>query len=215
MIILCGGRGTRVNSILGDLPKVLVKRNGIEHLLYLIDDNKSLVADANIYLATGFGHEKIEKFVKNNFINVKLTKERKLLGTGGAIKFCMDKFDLSQAYVLNGDTIYTNMDSVLVRENVNRSTVFLTFKKNRERYGSIDVFGEEVKILGKGSKSSGWVNSGFYFLKREIFDQFPKDFPFSFEEEVICCDFFDFIPKNLQFSDFGIPKDLRKYTDAR
>ena len=128
-VILCGGRGTRVNAILGDLPKVLVKRNGVEHLQHLINDIRFIISDANIYLATGFGHTQIENFIKTNFINVRLAIEDKPLGTGGAIKFCMDKFNLPEAYVLNGDTIYSDIGSVLEQEQFIRSTVFLSFKR--------------------------------------------------------------------------------------
>ena len=87
LVILAGGKGTRIKEYLGDKPKPMVKFNNKYFLQYLIN-SLSRFSFNKIYILTGFKHRVIFKNFHNKIFNLtktKCLKEKKLMGTGGAL----------------------------------------------------------------------------------------------------------------------------------
>ena len=87
LAILAGGKGTRIKNFTNNLPKPMVKINNLHFLQYLINIF-SKYPISTIYILTGFKNESIfKKFHKKtfNFTNIVCLKEKKLMGTGGAL----------------------------------------------------------------------------------------------------------------------------------
>jgi NDP-sugar pyrophosphorylase family protein len=66
ILILCGGRGTRLRSVISDKPKVLVPVNGRPFLSYLLDQ---LIAASfkNVILCTGYKGEMVKAAFGSNY----------------------------------------------------------------------------------------------------------------------------------------------------
>src|ERR1700676_2386986 len=85
-IVLAGGLGTRLKSVIADLPKSLAPVAGKPFLAYLLDYAKQQRIEKFIF-ALGYKTELIETFVKgylpagSYFFSI----EDQPLGTGGAI----------------------------------------------------------------------------------------------------------------------------------
>ena len=87
VIILSGGLGKRLRSIVKDIPKTMAKVNErpfLEHTLKYI----SQFDVQNVILAVGYKREYIKKYFKEKFLNMNIiySEETEPLGTGGAIK---------------------------------------------------------------------------------------------------------------------------------
>ena len=107
LVILAGGRGTRIKEFLGNKPKPMVKFNNIYFLQYLIN-SLSKFSFNKIYILSGYKH----KIIFNNFHNkvfnltkVKCLKEQNLMGTGGAL-LNLKKEKMNDFVLVNGDTIF-------------------------------------------------------------------------------------------------------------
>ena len=69
VIILCGGKGTRIKSVLGPIPKVLAPIGDKAFIDYLFKWIESCLISIkhNIILSTCVGHESIQKYVDDKY----------------------------------------------------------------------------------------------------------------------------------------------------
>lgn len=214
VIVLCGGQGSRVKSLLGAMPKVLTPRNGRPHLAYLLSQITKSYSEARVFLATGIGSELVGEYVSKQKFDVMISHESEPLGTGGAVLKCMYEYGLKNALVINGDTIYSELPSVDVVLSQQRSTVFLSHRENRDRFGAVEMeFDGDVRFLSKGLKTPGLVNTGIYYVTNDLLNKHKLYVSLSFENEIIDTDEFDFSVLDLNFQDFGVPVDLIRFTD--
>lgn len=214
-IILAGGLGTRLRSVVQDLPKPMAPINGKPFLAFLLEYLKKQ-GIAEIILSVSHKHELIQGYFKDEFHGVKIhyNIEKELLGTGGAIKDAL-KFVKNEAYVLNGDTLFDIDLKKLVLSN-NKICIALKQMQNFDRYGTVNVDeqGFVTSFEEKVFKKQGLINGGVYLIKKDIFNEFNLEEKFSFEE---------FLQKNYKslkmqtrifddyFIDIGMPEDYQKF----
>src|SRR5262245_40765323 len=96
-VVLAGGMGTRLRSVVADRPKVLAPVAGRPFLTYLLDQ----VADAGIQqvvLSTGHLAEQFGSMIGDRYreIQIVYAHEEQPLGTGGAIRFACGFTDADQ-----------------------------------------------------------------------------------------------------------------------
>ncbi|MCV3432463.1 nucleotidyltransferase family protein [Campylobacter lari] len=217
-IVLAGGLGTRLKSVVQDLPKPMAPINGKPFLAFVLEYLKKQ-GITEVILSVSYKYELIQECFKDEFDGMKIRYniEKELLGTGGAIKDAL-KFIQNQAYVLNGDTIF---DIDLKKLVLNDSKICIALKQmqNFDRYGTVNVDDQGIVISfeEKVFKKQGLINGGIYLLKKDIFDEFDLGKKFSFEE---------FLQKNHKvlkiqtqifddyFIDIGIPEDYKKFTKS-
>ena len=87
LVILAGGKGTRIKKYLNNKPKPMLKFNNIYFLRYLIN-NFIKYPFNRIFILTRFKNKIIFNKFHNkiyNFIKIKFIKENKFMGTGGAL----------------------------------------------------------------------------------------------------------------------------------
>ena len=86
-LILCGGRGTRLQSVVPDKPKALAEVNGIP-FIYLLLKQLGCFQFGEVILCTGYQGNQVKDAVGEQYENLKViySEENEPLGTGGAIK---------------------------------------------------------------------------------------------------------------------------------
>ena len=87
LVILAGGKGTRISNLLGRKPKPMASFNKRPFLEYIIQ-TYSKYRFQNVYILGGFKFRQIfNKFEKKYYNCNKITciKEKKLMGTAGAL----------------------------------------------------------------------------------------------------------------------------------
>ncbi|ELK4666007.1 nucleotidyltransferase family protein [Campylobacter coli] len=218
-IVLAGGLGTRLRSVVQDLPKPMAPINGKPFLAFVLEYLKKQ-GITEIILSVSYKYELIQKYFKDEFDGVEIhyNIEKELLGTGGAIKDAL-KLVKNEAYVLNGDTLF---DIDLKKLILSSSKICIALKQmqNFDRYGTVNVDeqGLVTSFEEKVFKKQGLINGGIYLLKKDIFNKFDLEKKFSFEE---------FLQENYKslkiqtqifddyFIDIGIPEDYFLFCDKK
>jgi D-glycero-alpha-D-manno-heptose 1-phosphate guanylyltransferase len=218
-IILAGGFGKRLRSVVNDLPKPMAPLDGRPFLSYLFTYLKTQSVSKFI-ISCGYKHEIIEKYFGSCVESIPLvySVEDQPLGTGGAIKkaltFCSDE----HVIVLNGDTFFPVDLTAMMNQHLSRGaavTIALKNMANFDRYGTVTVEAERVvAFIEKKPCSSGYINGGTYIVKRDLFQGLELPPRFSFEADFLTGFLQRFtmtgFVSNGYFIDIGIPEDYEK-----
>jgi D-glycero-alpha-D-manno-heptose 1-phosphate guanylyltransferase len=219
-IILAGGLGTRLRSVIADMPKCMAPVNGTPFIAFVIDALKKQGVERFIF-SLGYKSESIINFVETAYPNLDKVYaiENEPLGTGGAIKEACKKVNGTNVLVLNGDTLFNaNLKSLShfhARQNAD-CTIALKPMINIERYGTVDINNRNVVIAFNEKRfcQKGLINGGIYCLNAKNFSN--ENFPevFSFEKEYLEKLFsvramFGMI-QDEYFIDIGIPEDYER-----
>lgn len=191
-IILAGGTGTRLRSVVADRPKPLAIVAGRPFLDWLI---LSLRAHGvrDIVLSTGYQGGLIERtFSDGSALGVRLrySHETQPLGTAGAIRLALSLIDGDTFFVLNGDS-YCRMDfgalALAHKQQQARATLCLTQVDDCARYGAVELDANNriTAFAEKGAKmGAGWINAGVYALGRAVIEPLALNQPASIERDV-------------------------------
>lgn len=214
-IILAGGFGTRLQSVVSDVPKPMAPINGKPFLEYILLYLKKYGIN-KVVLAVSYKKDIIKDYFKDSFYGIKIiySEENEPLGTGGAIKHALENIENNNVYVLNGDTFF---DFNISNMSIKNSKIQIALKKmyDFDRYGCVCVndLGIIKSFHEKKYTKSGYINSGIYLINKYIFEDFNLNIKFSFEN------FLEENVKKLQietivgegyFVDIGIPEDYKK-----
>jgi D-glycero-alpha-D-manno-heptose 1-phosphate guanylyltransferase len=220
-IILAGGLGTRLRSVVADVPKCMAPVNGIPFINFVISYLKNEGVERFI-LSLGYKSEIIIDYIEKEFKNTEIEYviENEPLGTGGAIRLACSKVKGTDVLILNGDTLF-NIDIKHLSSFHNRNkadfSVALKEMKNFSRYGSVEI-DEDYTVKAFNEKifcNKGFINGGVYVLNIATF--FQQSFPpvFSFEkdflEEYMNKKKFYGLPCDYYFIDIGIPEDYSRF----
>ncbi len=222
---MAGGFGTRLQSVVSDVPKPMAPVNNEPFLNYVFYYLKFYGIE-HVVLSTGYLADKISEYYKTEFRGIKIsyTKEETPLGTGGGIRLAMQKCLTKDVLVLNGDSFFDVDLGVHYANHVSKkSDCTLALRKidNAARYGTI-VLANSNTIKAFKEKDSidkqGLINGGVYIINRELFlNKTEMLKPFSIEK-----DFFETRISELNligfeyqgyFIDIGIPDDYKKVQD--
>ncbi|ECR3474176.1 D-glycero-D-manno-heptose 1-phosphate guanosyltransferase [Campylobacter coli] len=218
-IVLAGGLGTRLRSVVQDLPKPMAPINGKPFLAFVLEYLKKQ-GITEIILSVSYKYELIQEYFKDEFHGMKIhyNIEKELLGTGGAIKDAL-KFIQNQAYVLNGDTIF-DIDLKKLALNDSKICIALKQMQNFDRYGTVNVDNQGIvtSFEEKVFKKRGLINGGIYLLKKDIFDNFDLEKKFSFEK--FLQENFELLKIQTQifndyFIDIGVPQDYKLFKKTK
>lgn len=221
VLVLCGGKGTRIESILSDRPKVLAPIGRWTYLDYLFG---TLVRAGfrRVILATGYMAEQVEEHVKKSGwgkrddIEIIFSKEEEPLGTGGAVKNAEPHIRSDHFMVLNGDTLFTvdfGKFHAFHQEKGGKLTLALA-RQRGEDFARVIVDGDN-RILEYREKEpiaqEGYASAGLYIMGRALLDLMQEG-AFSLE--------YDFLPRVLddsygfaekvEFLDIGTPERYRE-----
>lgn len=219
-VILAGGFGTRLQSVITDVPKPMADIKGKPFLCYLMDYLSSYTI-SKIMLSVGYKYENITNYFGSRYKNldIEYVIEEEPLGTGGAIKKALEQVKGKAVIVMNGDTFFNLDIKKIVDFHFGKDAMLTIAVKpmhNYDRYDSI-IF-EDNKIMDfadKSFKSFGHINGGVYVLSKKIlnyFGGFKKNFSFEIEflrKTIHEITVYPFISDSY-FIDIGIPEDYRK-----
>ncbi|MDD9952126.1 MAG: HAD-IIIA family hydrolase [Zetaproteobacteria bacterium] len=218
VIILVGGKGTRLSSVISDIPKPLAPIQQKPFLSYLIDYCYRQ-GFRHFCLSAGYMADKIVHFAAakaNTNLRIRIQREESPLGTGGATRDAIQTSCFSRFLVLNGDTFFTADNTILI-DTCNAKGSFglgLRYTTNGTRYGSVKIDSNYSIQSFKEKKpgiSEGYINAGIYYFTDKIIDNLPAQ-PCSLEEDIFPLlveqKSLIGIPLGGQFIDIGIPEDF-------
>lgn len=219
-IILAGGFGTRLQSVVKYVPKCMAEVAGKPFLFYLLKYISKQNFD-HIILSLGYKSEIIIDWLNKQNLQTKISyvEEQEPLGTGGAIKFAFNEVVSEEAVIINGDTFFNiNTNQLYNFHQINNADITIALKPmiNFDRYGSVQI-NDQNRIIRFNEKQfceKGLINGGIYLIKKEIFDNTDLPQKFSFEKDILegevnkIAMYGDI--QDTYFIDIGIPSDYEK-----
>ncbi|MEO6187685.1 MAG: nucleotidyltransferase family protein [Ginsengibacter sp.] len=224
-VILAGGLGTRLQSVVSDRPKCMALVNGKPFLHYLVEFLKKSGIQKFLF-SVGYLHESIEEYLRSEYSNLqyKISVETEPLGTGGAVKLACQHASEKNLLVCNGDTLF-KVDVVSLYElHLSRSsncTLCLKLMQNFDRYGVVTLNEDDTvkSFHEKKFYESGLINGGVYAVNAVNFMKENLPDKFSFEKDYLenntALQYGDTpklygIIQDKYFIDIGIPEDYER-----
>lgn len=220
-IVLAGGMGTRLRTVVSDVPKPMAPVNGRPFLAYLLDD-LAKQGLTRVVLAVGYKREVIVEYFGDHYQGIDLvySVEEEPLGTGGAILQAFDHVEGDRAFVLNGDTYFqVDLQAQDAFHTSHECDMTLALKpmKDFDRYGTVRIEEPSNRILGfdeKQYREEGLINGGVYLFGKTVWKGFTSGTKFSFETEVLeglyATKNFCGMVSDTYFIDIGIPTDYER-----
>jgi D-glycero-alpha-D-manno-heptose 1-phosphate guanylyltransferase len=224
VIILAGGFGTRLRSVVSTLPKPLAPAGNKPFLQYLLED---LIQQGCSHFVLSLYHqaELIQEFAErfkeqtNEEIHIESIVEPEPMGTGGAILFAIEKIGIQgQFFVVNGDTYLPGGLCQLIEASAGiRNAIALVSVKDTSRYGTVERDQKGLVLAFREKENvtrQGIINSGLYKLHRDAFQGVALE-PFSIEDQLFSClvqkkEVYGY-PVESSFIDIGVPSDYERF----
>ncbi len=221
-ILLAGGLGTRLRSVVNDRPKPMALIGDKPFMEYVVHELSRCGIDEIIF-AVGYKGSMVEEYFGDGSrfgVKVSYAYEEELLGTAGAIRNAGRFVTEDTFFVLNADTFYQMDYGRLIQvkeEHELEMALVLREVADISRYGAAVLDGAMLAGFNEKRAESrpGTINGGVYLMNRELLAQIPEG-KVSLENEMI--------PRWMAegrrlggfvndgyFIDIGVPEDYFKF----
>lgn len=179
VVIMAGGRGTRLKPLTDNTPKPLLiigSKPIIEHNIDRLLNN----GIDKIYISVNYLGDQIKKYFKNGEdkkVSISYTDEDKPLGTIGAVSKIAD-FEHEVVLVMNSDLL-TNIDfadfySEFINNDADIAVATIPYNVNIP-YAVVEVENNLVRKIKEKPSYTYYSNAGIYLIKRKLI----RDIPFN------------------------------------
>ena len=173
IVILCGGKGTRLGFETKIIPKPMVKLDGDPIVVHLMKYYKKYGYN-DFILALGYKGTVIKKFFKKKrfSFNVKCIDTGKNTLTGGRLlklkKYLIKEKNFMLTY---GDGLTNQNIKKLEKFHLrNNKTATMTIVRPPVRFGEVKTKGLLIRnFKEKPQIKQSWINGGFFVFNKDIF----------------------------------------------
>ena len=219
VVVLAGGLGTRLRSVVPDLPKPMAPVAGRPFLAYLLGSLERQGFTRAI-LSVGYLAGTVRDSFGDRFggLQLRYSVEEQPLGTGGAIRAAARLASGDSVFAINGDT-YASVDyAAMLAQHVASQDVLsvaLMHVADTARYGAVETVGSHIeRFTERGIRGPGSINAGIYLVERDLLEGLELPERFSFEEEVLRVRLQQLRPAAFfgsgYFIDIGVPEDYAR-----
>lgn len=180
-MIMAAGFGTRLRPLTDSIPKALVpvvNRPVLErNIEYLINYGiKDIIINAHYHA------NQVQEFVsafKTPNVNLSISFEEEILGTGGGIANCREFLEDNTFIVINSDILTNiNLDEVL-KDHKKSGDIVTMVLHNYPFFNQIDIGDQKVKAIHKTAAQGRLAFTGIHVLEPEIFGLLPVEKEYS------------------------------------
>ncbi|MBE6106907.1 nucleotidyltransferase family protein [Anaerovibrio lipolyticus] len=179
VVIMAGGKGTRLYPFTKILPKPLIPIGDTPIVERIIDCYVEYGID-EYYMTVNYKKGMLRSYFNDlePQYTVKFVEEDKPLGTGGSIKLIEDKFD-KPLFVTNCDALIRADYADVYEHHIkcgNDITMISALKNITVPYGVVNS-GENGELISMEEKPtlSYFINTGMYIINPETIDLIPDD----------------------------------------
>ena len=191
-MVLAGGAGTRLRSVVADRCKPMALVDG-EPFLGRVLDQLAAGGCRRAILCTGLFGQQVEEQLGEEHAGMQLAYSREEVpqGTAGALRLALPLLEEPAVMVLNGDS-YVDIDLAdfwgwaLARGP--KAALVAVRVPDARRYGRVAVDRSgmvrafEEKSAGEGA---GTINAGVYWFERDVLESLGNGRPCSLEKELL------------------------------
>ncbi len=222
LLVLAGGFGTRLQSVVSSVPKALAPvgsvpflhlqiehwhKQGISSFVFLLHHQANLI---KIFL------QEAQRIGVLKDCEVQCLVEPKPMDTGGAVAYAVEQIGLTGNFLLtNADSwLGTGIADVIKAKPPAMAVIRL---QDASRYGRVQ-FDEQQHVTVFREKNNiqcaGWINAGLCQLNAEYFQGWNK-LPFSLERQffpaMVAKGELQAITLETDFIDIGVPDDYYRF----
>lgn len=190
-MLLAGGLGTRIRTLAGDTPKVLLPVEGKPFLAHLL----ARIAGQGVresVLCLGHAADRVWDAAQTHApsgMTLIASREETPLGTGGAIRGALDRVP-DTFFILNGDTyLDVSLAELLAAHRAAGASLTLSLVRSEEaaERGSVRVTpeGRVLEFAEKTAEGTGLVNAGVYAASKRFFTGVEPGRAVSLEREIL------------------------------
>ena len=182
VVIMAGGKGTRLYPFTKILPKPLIPIGEIP-ILERIIDRYTNYGMRDFYLTVNYKKSMIRSYFDELCpdYNVHYVEEDKPLGTAGSLKLIQEKFD-KPIFVANCDILIDADYAEIYRHHIESGsaiTIVSALKHISVPYGVLhSEEGGVVSSMEEKPNISYFINTGMYILDPQYIDEIPNDVAF-------------------------------------
>lgn len=171
VIILAGGKGSRLSEYTKLIPKPMIKILNIPIIVRIIN-HYTKYGFKDFIVASGYKSNVIENYFTKNLLNLNI----KIINTGinsmtGGRIYCLKKYIKNETFMLTYGDGLSNVDlkKLYNFHKNNKYIATLTAVRPPARFGGIKLSGKTVKYFKEKSKlDEGWINGGFFVMEPKI-----------------------------------------------
>ncbi len=219
VVILCGGKGSRLQTVVSDRPKPMAQINESPFLDILIGYYRD-AGFRRFILCTGHLSECISNYYaqKDDDLEIVISQENEPLGTAGAVKNAEALIKSQTFMVINGDSFCPVDIRMFLNFHFQRQalmTMVLVESEAANDAGTVrmDESGHitdfQEKIAGDGNVH---INAGIYLFQKDVLSEIKHGQKCSLEYDIfpklITADCFGYI-SNQELIDIGTPQRLK------
>lgn len=179
VVIMAGGKGTRLYPYTKILPKPLIPIGDVSIIERIIDRFLDVGCE-NFYLTVNYKKNMVKAYFDEieKIYDVKYVEEERFLGTAGSLSLIKD--DIKETFFLSNCDILVEADYLDIlkyhKEKNNLITVVTSLKHYKIPYGVIKL-GDNGSIIDTVEKPeyNYLVNTGFYVLEPEVLKDIPEN----------------------------------------
>ncbi len=180
VIIMAGGKGSRLRPLTKNIPKPMLKV-GQKPILQIIIEQFKDYGFKNFILCVNYK----SKIIKNHFsdgskygVNIEYINEKKRMGTAGSLSMFKKK-PKEPFFVINGDLL-TNLDFSKILdfhyEQKSQATMCTKEFNIKSPYGEVKLSEENIVTLEEKPIHKIYVNAGVYILDPKCLELVPKKY---------------------------------------
>lgn len=177
VVILCGGKGTRLSEYTESIPKPLIEIGNKPILWHIIQMYKSF-GFRDFIFCLGYKGDKIkEYFNANKNKDVKIEFKDTGLETSKAERIIKVKslINSEDFFVTYGDDLSdVNLTNLYEYHKSSKKIVTLTAIRLVSPFGILEIDNDEVVGFREKPKLEHYMNGGFYVFSKKIFDHLKK-----------------------------------------
>jgi glucose-1-phosphate cytidylyltransferase len=179
VVILAGGKGTRISQYTQKIPKPMIRVGNIPMLTHIMRLFK-FYGFNNFIIAGGYKIDVIKKYYLNSkeFKNLKIVFTGKNELTGGRILKLKKYLKNDESFFLTyGDGVSNiNLKKLLSFHLKNKKIATVTAVRPPVKFGELSIEKNFLvkSFLEKPQISKGWINGGFFLLNKKIFNYILK-----------------------------------------
>ena len=179
IVILAGGRGTRLGDTTKKIPKPMVKLFNIPLIVHIINFYKKQ-GFKDFLILTGYKAEYISGYFGKKYFDKNVTVKCVFTGidtlTGSRILKIKKLINDNDFLLTYGDGLSNvNVKKVIKFHKEKKSTLTLTAVRPPARFGELYIKNNKVsKFKEKYKMQSGWINGGFFVVNKKFFKMIPK-----------------------------------------
>jgi glucose-1-phosphate cytidylyltransferase len=172
VVILAGGKGTRLSEYTKILPKPMIQI-GSKPILEHIINYYMKFGYRDFIIASGYKHKIIKNYFKNKkkFVNIEVVNTGVETLTGLRLKKLKNK--LKQTFMLTyGDGLANiNLKKLLNFHKKSKKLITLTAVHPPARFGELSIKKQTVtKFEEKPQLQKGWINGGYFVVEPKFLE---------------------------------------------